>query len=124
AVVLRVLPLEGPEICTLGVRVLTLVVVPDTGCPAAPPEPRGLLRPAAGNTTADEPRLDEDCAKALPAPARTVKSTMLPNGFMASPVISKSLPICAWRPPTGAVGPRKAPPTAEPRRVGRVAAPG
>jgi hypothetical protein len=39
AVVLRMLPLYGPETDTLGFRVLTLVVVPGTGCSVAPTDP-------------------------------------------------------------------------------------
>ena len=62
----------------------------------APTEPPWLLRPEAGKTVADVPLPDEgvpapdgDLREGAAAPA-SVKSKMMPNGFMASLVISKS----------------------------------
>jgi hypothetical protein len=71
--------------------VLTLVVVPGTGCSVAPTDPPWLLRPDAGKTVAEEFPPEAlpvgDCAKALPTHMRTFKSITLPNFFMASLVI-------------------------------------
>ncbi len=79
----------------VGFNVLTLVVVPGTGCSVAPTEPPWLLRPEAGRIVADVPLPDEDCvpapdgACANPLPAQ-VKIKMMPNGLMVSFVTSKS----------------------------------
>jgi hypothetical protein len=60
--VLDVLPLNGPAIWILGLSVLTLLVVPGTGCSMALTDPASLLRPEAGRMVAEEELEDAGAA--------------------------------------------------------------